>query len=160
MGYTTVAQAAGRAQVFGKNADAHGHALVPGELYIGGAGLGRGYWRKPDLTAEKFVPDPYATEPGQRLYRTGDFGNYLLDGDLQFLERIDAQVRIRGMRIELGEIETVPLPAVENRRKNGIGEALHKSRCIPWYSTGVYGRLNPLLGQDPPRAPELCRDAF
>ena len=77
-----------------------------GEVYIGGAGLGRGYLNKPDLTAEKFFPNPFSDEPGTRLYRTGDLAHYLSDGNIAFLGRSDYQVKIRGVRIELGEIET------------------------------------------------------
>jgi amino acid adenylation domain-containing protein len=80
---------------------------VPGEVCLGGAGLARGYLRRPELTAQRFVPDPFSTEPGARLYRTGDLARYLPDGNLELLGRIDHQVKVRGFRIELGEIETV-----------------------------------------------------
>ncbi len=79
---------------------------VPGELHIGGIGLARGYHNRPELTAEKFIPDPLSTEPGARLYKTGDLARFLPDGAIEYLSRIDHQVKIRGFRIELGEIET------------------------------------------------------
>ncbi|WBB76878.1 amino acid adenylation domain-containing protein [Micromonospora sp. WMMD1128] len=94
---------------------------VAGELHIGGVGLARGYHRRPALTAEKFVPDPYAAEPGARLYRTGDLARWVVGPDgagvLEFLGRIDHQVKLRGLRIELGEIESAL------REQPGVTEA-------------------------------------
>ncbi|WP_339102103.1 amino acid adenylation domain-containing protein [Pseudomonas sp. G166] len=78
---------------------------VPGEIYIGGAGVARGYLNRDDLTAERFLKDPFSTTPNARMYRTGDLGRYLPDGNIEYLGRNDDQVKIRGFRIELGEIE-------------------------------------------------------
>ena len=78
---------------------------LPGELCLGGAGLAHGYHQRPALTAEKFVPDPFSTVPGARLYRSGDKVRFLPDGNLEFLGRLDNQVKVRGFRIEVGEIE-------------------------------------------------------
>jgi natural product biosynthesis luciferase-like monooxygenase protein len=79
---------------------------MPGEVWIGGLGLARGYWHAPALTAERFMPDPYSSEPGARLYRTGDLARQAADGSIELLGRADHQVKIRGYRVELGEIET------------------------------------------------------
>jgi amino acid adenylation domain-containing protein len=80
---------------------------IGGELYLGGAGLARGYLNRPDATAEKFIPNPFGDEPGTRLYQTGDLARYLPDGNIEFIRRVDRQVKVRGFRIELGEIEAV-----------------------------------------------------
>ena len=80
---------------------------VPGELHIGGVQVGRGYLNRSELTVERFIPDPFRNERGARLYKTGDLARYLPDGNIEYLGRLDHQVKIRGNRVELGEIETV-----------------------------------------------------
>lgn len=89
---------------------------VPGEIFIAGDGVGRGYLNRPELTAARFSPDPFSEKPGARMYRTGDFGRWLPDGNIEFLGRLDDQVKIRGFRIEIGEIETALLrhPAIQS----------------------------------------------
>ncbi|MEH2120069.1 non-ribosomal peptide synthetase [Nostoc sp.] len=82
---------------------------ISGELYIGGEGLARGYLNRPDLTAEKFISNPFSPNPKSRLYKTGDLARYLPDGHIEYLGRIDYQIKLRGFRIELGEIETALL---------------------------------------------------
>jgi amino acid adenylation domain-containing protein len=112
---------------------------VPGEMVVGGAGVARGYLGRPELTAERFVPDPFGREPGGRLYRSGDLARYLPDGDLEYLGRIDHQVKIRGFRIELGEIEAAlsEHPAVRQVlvlvRDEGEGER----RLVAWMVFGA-----------------------
>ncbi|KYC36596.1 non-ribosomal peptide synthetase [Scytonema hofmannii PCC 7110] len=88
--------------------DRHGQIVpvgVPGELHIGGDGLARGYVNRPELTAEKFIPNPFSNKSAARLYKTGDLARYLPNGEIEYISRIDHQVKIRGFRIELGEIE-------------------------------------------------------
>jgi amino acid adenylation domain-containing protein len=82
-------------------------AGTPGELHVGGPGVARGYLRRPELTAQKFIADPYSSDPGATLYKTGDLVRYLPDRNIEFLGRTDFQVKIRGFRVELGEIEAV-----------------------------------------------------
>ncbi|MGF1480501.1 MAG: amino acid adenylation domain-containing protein [Cyanophyceae cyanobacterium] len=88
--------------------DEHLHPVsmgVPGEIYLGGAGVARGYWQRPSLTAQRFIPNPFADVPGDRLYRTGDWARTLPNGTIEFLRRTDLQVKLHGFRLELGEIE-------------------------------------------------------
>ncbi|HSG40808.1 MAG TPA: amino acid adenylation domain-containing protein, partial [Thermoanaerobaculia bacterium] len=107
---------------------------APGDLVIGGAGLARGYLDRPDLTAERFVPDPFGP-PGERLYRTGDLCRFLPTGEVQFLGRIDHQVKLRGFRIELGEIEAA-------LRAHGAREAVvvvREGRLVAYVTSPVSG---------------------
>ncbi len=107
---------------------------VPGEICVGGDGLARGYFRRPDLTAERFIPDPFAGRPGARLYRSGDLARFLPDGDIEYLGRIDFQVKIRGFRIELGEIEAVlkAFPAVHDAVVLAREDRSGDRRLVAW----------------------------
>jgi amino acid adenylation domain-containing protein len=107
---------------------------VPGELHIGGACLARGYLNRPDLTAEKFISNPFSIEPGARLYKTGDVARYLPDGKIEFLGRVDHQVKIRGFRIELGEIEATlgQHPAVRDAVVLGQEDAPGEKRLVAY----------------------------
>ena len=97
---------------------------VAGEIFIGGVGVGRGYWRRPDLTADRFIPDPFHTDDSARLYRTGDQGCWRVDGTIDYLGRNDHQVKIRGLRIEPGEIEA------QLRAHGSIKEAVVLARSV------------------------------
>ncbi|HEU4561408.1 MAG TPA: non-ribosomal peptide synthase/polyketide synthase [Longimicrobium sp.] len=95
---------------------------VPGELYLGGRGVTRGYVGRPGLTAERYIPDPFSTEPGARMYRTGDRIRWNADGTLEYLGRLDHQVKVRGFRVETGEIEVVL------RRHEGVSDCVVVAR--------------------------------
>jgi amino acid adenylation domain-containing protein len=120
--------------------DRHGHPVpagVPGELYIGGDGVAAGYRDRPEMTASRFVPDPFGPEPGARLFRTGDLARYRPDGCVDFLGRLDHQVKARGFRIELGEVEAVlgRHPRVRDRvvvaREDAQGNTVLAAYVVP-----------------------------
>jgi amino acid adenylation domain-containing protein/non-ribosomal peptide synthase protein (TIGR01720 family) len=114
---------------------------VRGEVYLGGIGLARGYWGRPELTAAAFLPHPFGAEPGARLYRTGDVGRLLAEGEVELLGRADSQVKLRGFRIELGEIEAALAehPAVREAavvlREDRPGERRIVAYCVPLRSS-------------------------
>ena len=116
-----------------------------GELYVGGAGLARGYLSQPELTAQRFIPHPFSPEPKARLYRSGDLARQLPSGDLEYLGRIDEQVKIRGYRIELGEIEGVMLqhPGVKQAVVVAKDDAGGSKRLVGYVvQTGVVDRAD------------------
>ncbi|MCK1502136.1 non-ribosomal peptide synthetase [Bradyrhizobium sp. 188] len=131
---------------------------VPGELMIGGGAVARGYLDRPDLTAERFLPDPFSIAPGARLYRSGDLVRRLPDGAIEFLGRIDHQIKIRGFRVELGEIESVLLrhPRVRRAaalaRETGDGEKQLAAYVLVDRSAGEFdpGSLRELLSRTLP----------
>jgi amino acid adenylation domain-containing protein len=127
---------------------------VPGELYIGGMGVARGYLGRPELTADRFVPDPFGGEPGARLYRTGDRARWLATGDLDFLGRVDQQVKIRGFRVEVGEVEETlrRLPGVRDAVVEARPDASGAHRLVAW----VVGQIVPadLRGRLKERLPD------
>ena len=107
---------------------------IPGELHISGDGLARGYCNRPELTAEKFIQNPFSDDPESRMYRTGDLARFLSDGNIEFLGRIDHQVKIRGFRIELGEIESVLIqhPAVSEAVAIAREDLLNDKRLVAY----------------------------
>lgn len=119
---------------------------VPGELCIGGAGLARGYLNRAELTRERFVPNPYAKEPTARIYRTGDLVKRLSDGTLEFLGRLDYQVKIRGHRMELGEIETAleRHPKVKSCIVVASEDARHERQLFAYIVPATTSVLDPL----------------
>ncbi|WP_338864395.1 amino acid adenylation domain-containing protein [Myxococcus stipitatus] len=125
-----------------------------GELYIGGVQLGRGYLGRPGLTAERFLPDPCATEPGARLYRTGDLARRLEDGSLEYVGRVDSQVKVRGFRIELGEIEAVLLGLPD------VAEAAVVVRSAPGGESLLAAYVAPRGGHAPERWCGTLREAL
>ena len=109
---------------------------VTGELYIGGAGLARGYWNRPELTAKKFLPNPFG---GGRIYRTGDQARWLRHGHIELLGRIDFQVKVRGFRIELGEIEAALAshPAVRDAVATAVEVGPGDMRLVAWVDSAL-----------------------
>jgi amino acid adenylation domain-containing protein len=118
-----------------------------GELHIGGDGLARGYLNRSEISAEKFIPDPFSKEPGRRLYKTGDLARFLPDGQIECLGRVDHQVKIRGFRIELGEIEAVL------RQHTGIAEAVVAARDDSFGEKRLVGYI--ISKNGPPDTAEL-----
>jgi len=118
---------------------------VPGEIYIGGPGVARGYLHRPAITAERFIPDPFAAEPGARVYRTGDLARWLPDGNIEFLGRVDFQVKIRGFRVELGEIDNLLQrhPAVENAVTLALTDAPTGPRLVAYVLPRVGANITP-----------------
>ncbi|MDT0482760.1 non-ribosomal peptide synthetase [Streptomyces doebereineriae] len=129
--------------------DAHGEPVpvgVRGELFIGGAGVRRGYWRRPALSAQRFTPDPFSSDPSGRLYRTGDAARWRSSGELEFLGRLDHQVKLRGLRIEPGEIEAALTSHQDVKRSivllRGVGT---EQRLVAYLTT--QGPLPPSVGE-------------
>ena len=122
---------------------------VAGELCIGGDGLARGYFNRPELTAEKFIAHPFSNKPGARLYRTGDLARYLPDGNIEFLGRIDQQVKIRGYRVELEEIEATL------RQHAGISQCVVSAAEVPAGEKWLVAWIVPVDARRPPAAAEL-----
>ncbi|MBK9712870.1 MAG: amino acid adenylation domain-containing protein [Kouleothrix sp.] len=117
---------------------------VPGELYFGGVCLARGYLNQPDLTAAKFIPDPFTSEPGRRMYASGDLARHTSDGNIEFLGRIDRQVKIRGYRVEPGEVEVLLCqhPAVQEAVVVPYGDTPADKRLVAYVVPKQLGPLD------------------
>jgi acyl carrier protein len=117
---------------------------VRGEIYVGGAGLALGYWRQPELTAERFVANPIAPEQSARLYKTGDLGRWKRNGEIEYLGRIDSEVKVRGMRIDLQEIETVLAgqEGIEEAVVELTGEGGDEARLVAYVVPTAKGVVN------------------
>jgi amino acid adenylation domain-containing protein/non-ribosomal peptide synthase protein (TIGR01720 family) len=129
-------------------------AFATGELYIGGTGSARGYQNRPQLTAERFVPDPYSGVPGARMYRTGDLVRMLADGAIEYLGRTDHQVKLRGFRIELGEIESALLAQPEVSEAYVMVHEQAASKRLVGYVAGAGAASEPLLAALRKQLPE------
>ncbi len=119
---------------------------VPGEVHFGGVALALGYWNRPELTAERFIPNPFGREPGERLYKSGDLARHLENGDIEFLGRVDNQVKIRGYRIELEEIEAVldQHPAIREAVVAARADRSEEKRLVAYLASNGAG--NPSVG--------------
>lgn len=118
---------------------------VPGEIYVGGAGIARGYYNRFDVTAERFLPNPFSSEMGARIYRSGDKARFLPDGRIEFLGRVDHQVKIRGFRIELGEIEA---RLVQHNAVSDAVVLLREDRLVAYVAGQQSGIENAVLSEN------------